>query len=117
MPSTPIKSCKKFVLSYKDSSNNTHQVGFYARDAYDCLILAREFNSYVHDHPRSVVRIQQKFWDNYESRKITFRFIVLAVLFVLRYLLNFKLKIINWSGLYIPKRSIKRKPQTNIKYI
>lgn len=61
MSSTPIKSCKKYVLSYKDSSNSTHQLGFYARDAYDCLILAREFNSYVHDHPRSVVRIQQKF--------------------------------------------------------
>ena len=61
MSSTPIKSFKKYVLSYKDSSNKTHQVGFYARDAYNCLNLAREFNSYVHDHPRSVVRIQQKF--------------------------------------------------------
>jgi len=49
------------VLSYKDSSNNTHEVGFYARDAYDCLMLAREFNSYVHDNPGSVIRIQQKF--------------------------------------------------------
>ena len=62
MPSTPIKSCNKYVLSYKDSSNNTHEVGFYARDAYDCLLLAREFNSYVHDNPGSVIRIQQKFW-------------------------------------------------------
>jgi len=61
MPSTPIKSCKKYVLSYKDSFNNTHEVGFYALDAYDCLMLAREFNSYVHDHPGSVIRIQQKF--------------------------------------------------------
>ena len=61
MPSTPIKSCNKYVLSYKDSSNNTHEVGFYARDAYDCLMLAREFNSYVHDNPGSVIRIQQKF--------------------------------------------------------
>ena len=61
MSSTPIKSCKKYVLSYKDSLNKTHQIGFYARDAYDCIMLAREFNSYVHDHPRSVVRIQQKF--------------------------------------------------------
>ena len=60
MASTPIKSCKKYVLSYKDSSNNMHQVGFYARDAYDCLMLARDFNSYVHDNPRSVVRIQQR---------------------------------------------------------
>ena len=61
MSSTPIRSCKKYVLSYKDSSNSTHQIGFYARDAYDCLRLAREFNSYVHDHPNSVTRIQQKF--------------------------------------------------------
>ena len=61
MPSKPIKSCNKYVLSYKDSSNNTHQLGIYARDAYDCLILARGFNPYLQDHPRSVVRIQQKF--------------------------------------------------------
>ncbi len=61
MPSTPIKSLKKYLLSYKDSFNKTYQVGFYARDAYDCLMLAQEFNSYIHDHPRSVVRIQQKF--------------------------------------------------------
>ena len=40
MPSTPIKSCKKYVLSYKDSLNKTYQVGFYARDAYDFLMLA-----------------------------------------------------------------------------
>ena len=61
MPSTPIKSCNKYVLSYKDSLNITHEIGFYARDAYDCLNLAREFNYYVHDHPGSVIRIQQKF--------------------------------------------------------
>jgi len=61
MPSTPIKSCNKYLLSYQDSSNNIHQVGLYARDAYDCLMLAREFNTYIHDHPGSVIRIQQKF--------------------------------------------------------
>ncbi|MBO6971990.1 MAG: hypothetical protein JJ840_08485 [Prochlorococcus marinus CUG1431] len=61
MPSTPIQSCNKFVLSYKDSFNKTHQVGFYAINAHDCLILAREFDSYIHDHPDSVIRIQQKF--------------------------------------------------------
>ena len=61
MPATPIKSCNKYVLSYKDSSNNKHQIGFYARDAYECLMLARDFNSYVHDHPGSVISIQQKF--------------------------------------------------------
>ena len=64
MPSTPIKSCNKYVLSYKDSKNKTHEVGFYARDAYDCLMLAREFNTYIHDNPGSVIRIQQKFWGN-----------------------------------------------------
>ena len=61
MSSTPIKSCNKYLLSYKDSSNNMQQIGIYARDAYNCLLLAREFNSYLHDHPSSVVRIQQKF--------------------------------------------------------
>ena len=89
MPSTPIKLCKKYVLSYKDSLNKTYQIGFYARDAYDCLMLAREFNSFILDHSRSVVRIQQKFWDNYESIKIPFRFVVLAVFFVLWYCLEF----------------------------
>ena len=61
MPSTPIKSFNKYVLSYKDSSNMRHEVGIYARDASDCPILAREFNSYVHDNPESVIRSQQKF--------------------------------------------------------
>jgi len=60
MTSTPIKSCKKYLLSYKDSSNNLQQLGIYARDTYDCLILAKEFNSYIHDYPNSVTRIQQK---------------------------------------------------------
>ncbi len=61
MSSTPIKSCNKYVVSYKDSSNNTHQAGFYARNSYDCLMLAKEFNSYIHDHPGCVIKIQQKF--------------------------------------------------------
>ena len=60
MSSTPIKSCKKYLISYKDSLNNINQFGIYARDAHDCLVLAREFNSYIHDHPNSVTRIQQK---------------------------------------------------------
>jgi len=61
MPSTPIKSCNKYLLSFKDSLNNIQQLGIYAKDSYECLMLAREFNSYVYDHPNSVVRIQQKF--------------------------------------------------------
>ena len=61
MPSTPIKSCNKYVLSYKDLLNNTHQIGFYARDAYNRLMIAREFNSCVLKNPKSVFKIQQKF--------------------------------------------------------
>ena len=61
MLSTFIKSCNKYVMSYIDSSNNTHEVGFYAIDVYDYLNLAKEFNSYVHDHQGSEIRIQQKF--------------------------------------------------------
>ena len=55
-----IKSCKKYLLSYKDSSNNLNQFGIYASDAYNCLMLAKESNSYMNDHPNSVIRIQQK---------------------------------------------------------
>ena len=61
MTSTPIKSCNKYILSYKNSSNNTHQKGVYARDAYDCIIISREFNSYFLDHPNTEVRALQKF--------------------------------------------------------
>ena len=60
MHSKNIKSFKKYLLSYKDSSNNIHQLGIYALDAYDCLMLAREFNSFINDNPNSVTRIQQK---------------------------------------------------------
>ena len=61
MSPTSIKFFNKYILSYKDSSNNMQQIGIYARDAFDCLMLAKEFNSYIHDHPNSVVRILQKF--------------------------------------------------------
>ncbi len=61
MSSTSIKSCKKYLLSYKDALNNTHQLGIYAPDAYNCLKLAKQFNSFINDHPNSVIRIQQKF--------------------------------------------------------
>ena len=60
MPSTSIKYCKKYLLSYKDASNNIHQLGIYALDAYNCLMLAKQFNSFINDHPNSVTRIQQK---------------------------------------------------------
>ena len=61
MSSTPIKYCKKYLLSYKDASKITHQLGIYAIDAYACLMLAKQFNSFISDHPNSVTRIQQKF--------------------------------------------------------
>ena len=61
MSVTPLKSCKKYLLSYKDPSKNIHQLGIYALDAYDCLMLAKQFNTFINDHPNSVIRIQQKF--------------------------------------------------------
>ena len=61
MSSIPIKSCKKYLLSYKDSLNKTHQLGIYALDSFDCLMLARQFNSFMNDHANSATRIQQKF--------------------------------------------------------
>ena len=60
MSSVSIKSCKRYLLSYKDSSNKIHQLGIYALDAYECLKFAKEFNSYIHEHPNSVTSIQQK---------------------------------------------------------
>ena len=61
MPSTPIKYCKEYLLGYKDSSNNKHKLGIYAQVAYNCLMLAKQFNSFISDHPNSVTRIQQNF--------------------------------------------------------
>ena len=61
MSLSSIKSCKKYLLSYKDASNIINQLGFYALDAYDCLMLARQLNSFINDHPNSVIRIKQKF--------------------------------------------------------
>ena len=61
MSTIPIKYCKKYLLSYKDSKNTIHHLGIYAQDAYDCLMLAKQFNSFINDHPNSVTRIQQKF--------------------------------------------------------
>ena len=62
MSSKPIKSRNKYLMSHKDSLDNTPQIGIYAKDAYHCLMLARDFDSYANDYSNSVVRIQQKFW-------------------------------------------------------
>ncbi len=61
MSTIPINSCKRYLLSYKDSFNNIHQLGIYALDAYDCFMLAKQSNTFINDHPNSVTRIQQKF--------------------------------------------------------
>ena len=55
-----LKYCKKYLLSYKDTSNNINHLGIYALDAYDGLMLAKQFNSFINNHPNSVTRIQQK---------------------------------------------------------
>ena len=61
MTNQPYRNCRKYLLSYKDSLNNTHEIGIYARDAHDCFLLAGEFKNYIKSHPNSVFRIQQKF--------------------------------------------------------
>ena len=67
-----IKSCKKYLLSYKDSSNNTHQLGFYARDTYDCLMLARDLKN-LNDNPSSVLIAKKSFEiTNHDSKKSPF---------------------------------------------
>ena len=61
MSSTSIKSCNKYLLTYIDKLNILRQIGVYARDSYDCLMQAKVSNSYIHKHPNSVTRIQQKY--------------------------------------------------------
>ena len=61
MFSTSIKYCKKYVSSCKDSSDKKNQLGFYARDAHESLIFAKEFNSFIHEHKSCVISIHQKF--------------------------------------------------------
>ena len=65
MTFTQIKSCNKYLLSYKDLSNNTHQIDFYAQGAIKCLVFSKEFKSYLKDKISSLVKIQQKFRGNY----------------------------------------------------
>ena len=55
-----LKYCKKYLLSYKDTSNNINQLSNYALYAYVCLMLAKQFNSFINNYPNSVTRIQQK---------------------------------------------------------
>ena len=61
MTPTPIKSLNKHVLIYKDTSNNTNQIGFFARDTFDFLILAKEFKSHLKNNKGAMVQIQKKF--------------------------------------------------------
>tara|TARA_Y100000589_G_C26812857_1_gene490587 strand:+ start:105 stop:293 length:189 start_codon:yes stop_codon:yes gene_type:complete len=56
-----LNLCNKYLLSYRDEFNKTYETGFYAKDAYECLILAKEFNEYIRAYPNSVIRIKQKF--------------------------------------------------------
>ena len=61
MTSQPYRNYRKYLLSYKDSLNNIHEIGIYALDAHDCFTFAGELNMYIKSHPNSVYRIQQKF--------------------------------------------------------
>ena len=57
MSSTPISSCNRYSVSYKDLANKRHELGFYAKDAFEARLLAFEFNKFVREHPNSIDRI------------------------------------------------------------
>ena len=60
MSSRPITSCNRYAVSYRDSSNTRHELGFYAINAFEARQLAIEFNKFVREHPNSIERISLK---------------------------------------------------------
>ena len=57
MSTKPISSCRRYTVSYRDSANKKHELGFYAVDAFEARLLAMEFNEFVREHPSSIDRI------------------------------------------------------------
>lgn len=60
MSSRPITSCNRYSVSYRDLANNRHELGFYAKDAFEARLMAFEFNKFVREHPNSIDRISLK---------------------------------------------------------
>ena len=60
MSSRPISSCNRYLVSYKDFANRRHELGFYARDAFEAKMLAIEFDHFVREHPNCIDKISLK---------------------------------------------------------
>ena len=57
MLSTSTKTSINYVLGLKDYSNNIKQTRTYDNNAYDCMNLFREYDSYIIDHSKLIVQI------------------------------------------------------------
>ena len=52
---------KPYTVQYKDFQNIVSENCFYAFDAYEARKLAMEFNSYIKEHPNSIMLIRGEF--------------------------------------------------------
>jgi len=57
MSSKPITSCKRYAVSYRNSANKSHELGFYSIDAFEARQLSIVFNKFFREHPNSIDRI------------------------------------------------------------
>ena len=52
---------KAYTVQYKDFQNKVSENCFYAFDAYEARKLAIQFNSYINEHPNSIMLIRGEF--------------------------------------------------------
>ena len=52
---------KPYTVHYKDLQNVVMENCFYAFDAYEARKLAMQFNSYINEHPNSIMLIRSEF--------------------------------------------------------
>ena len=52
---------KPYTVHYKDLQNIVLENCFYAFDAYEARKLAMQFNSYIYEHPNSIMLIRGEF--------------------------------------------------------
>ncbi len=52
---------KPYTVHYKDLQNIVLENCFYASDAYEARKLAMQFNSYINQHPNSIMLIRGEF--------------------------------------------------------
>ena len=52
---------KPYTVHYRDLENIVLENCFYAADAYEARKLAMQFNSYINEHPNTIIRIRGEF--------------------------------------------------------